>query len=147
MGTAWFEMMSRWNAPPGDVEGARGIAGPFGAGKTTRQSDRDARATPPRDRPVTSAGVSVQVVSTRKFEISVDLLDAGEQGDLELHQLVASDRALSPIMDVKVERDASGRRIVVRIHVPEAQPSGTYNGMLLERGTHRPRGTVSLSLA
>jgi hypothetical protein len=147
MGTAWVEMMSQWSSPPRGIEVAQGTAGPFGAGKTTRHSERDFQEGPPRDRPATSTGVSVQVESARKFQISVDLLDASEPGDLEIHELVASDRALSPIADVTIEKDASGRRVTVRVRVPKTQPPGVYNGMLLERGTHRPRGTVSLSLA
>ncbi|MGO9833620.1 MAG: hypothetical protein ACLP1X_05340 [Polyangiaceae bacterium] len=147
MGTAWFEMMTQWSTPPRGIEVAQGTAGPFGAGKTTRHSQPGFEGEGARDVPATGGGVSVQVESTRKFQISVDLFDASERGDLELHGLGAAELGLSPITNVLLERDPSSRRITVRIHVPEGQPPGVYNGMLLERETHRPRGTVSLSLA
>jgi hypothetical protein len=147
LGTAWFEIMSQWSSPSRRIEVARGAAGPFGAGKTAQHSEPAFHGAGVGDRPGMGAGVSVQVESARKFQIWVDLLDASEPGDLEIHELIASDRALSPIADVRLESDASGRRVTVRVRVPEAQPPGVYNGILLERGTHRPRGTVSLSLA
>jgi hypothetical protein len=145
MGNAWFEMMNQWSSPPRRTEAPHGTAGPFGAGRTTGPLEGDP-GPGAVERAPTSAGFSVQVESTQRFRISVDLLDASEVGDIELRELVACDRALPPISNVELESDASGRTMTVRVRVPDGQPQGVYNGMLLERGTHRPRGTVSLAL-
>ena len=145
MGTAWLEMMGQWSSPPARTEGARGGAGPFSAGR----SHVPAPAAGGGERPAQSTaatGLSVQVESKRAFQIWVDLLDPTDTRDLELKELASTDRALPPIVDVRFAREPDGRRVTVQVRVPDGQPPGVYNGMLLERGTHRPRGTISLSL-
>jgi hypothetical protein len=36
--------------------------------------------------------------------------------------------------------------VALRVRVPDDQPPGVYNGIILDRSTGRPRGTVSLVL-
>lgn len=147
MGTAWLEMMGKWSSPPIRRENAQGGAGPFSAGRPHPSRHYSDEGVNPAAQATPVAGVSVHVESTRGFQIWVDLFDPNDPGDLELKELVAADGSLPSIADVRFEREPANKRVVVRVVVPDGHPPGVYNGMLIARGTHRPRGTISLSLA
>jgi hypothetical protein len=145
VGTTWLEMMSKWTPPLAEQSSSpRGAAGPFGAGRVVRQQPSSVGGVEPSSG--RSGGLSVSVESSRTFRVSVDLNRADEPGDLELAELAAPDRSLATIRDIRLEVDPSDNRVILRVCVPDGQPPGVYNGLLLERGTQRPRGTVSLSI-
>lgn len=142
-GAAWLEMMSQWSSSPADGGGApTGTAGPFGAGRETR-----AREAPDvRHGAAGATGLSVVVESSRRFRISVDLHPSAERADLDLRELTTADRSLPAITDIHLQTDSSDSRLTIRVRIPDGQPPGVYNGLLVARGTQRPAGTVSLSL-
>jgi hypothetical protein len=139
MGMAWVEMMSPMR-PPSRTESPKGSAGPF----ATSTSHPDGDATSGRARSAEPTGLSVSIESSRRVEVTVDLRGGASPSDLALGALTALDSAAAPLGDVKLEPDEVDGHVVVRIRVPENQASGVYNGILLDRSTSRPRGTVSL---
>jgi hypothetical protein len=141
MGTAWLEMMNQRTASAGG-DAPRGIAGPFAAGKSYPADGQNGRPVASPSRPT---GLSISVTSSRECVVSVDLLDGAELRDLHVSELASEDGA-SPIRGIQVE-GLGPSALKVRVVVPDGQAAGVYNGILVERTTRRPRGTVSLSLA
>jgi hypothetical protein len=142
MGAAWLEMMSRWSSPTERDDAPAGKASPFTAGK--QAPGHQARADPQGSSG--ASGLSVSVESSRKFQIWVDLHGQGQRTDLELRELTALDRSVPAITDIRLEAGSAEGQLTIRVRVPEGQPAGVYNGLLIGRGNHRPGGTVSLSL-
>jgi hypothetical protein len=143
MGMAWVEMMNPAGAlPSASSQSPRGTAGPFTAGQQARGPEGSPE---PSGRP-SPGRLSVSVQSTRPVELSVDLHGAVHETDLVLKELTPVDRLLPPIQDIALEPVGADGRVTICVRVPDGQAPGVYNGILLERGTSRPKGTVSLSI-
>ena len=137
MTMAWVEVMQEWTDAPTE---SRVGGEPFTAGKP--RPDRPNGAGPPSKANGRAASLKVLVKSRGLVEVSVHLADLCNPSSLTASELRPFSGNARPIENV--ELDASGDTPVLRIVVPERQPPGTYNGLLLERDTHRPRGTVSV---
>lgn len=73
-------------------------------------------------------------------------LDAGaETRPLEACQLWSRDRAKPPLMDAAFVADSNGRPFL-RIRVPDDQPADTYLGVVCDRTTGEPLGTLSVEI-
>jgi hypothetical protein len=143
MGTAWFEMMNQWAAGPPEHAAPNGGTGPFAAG---RRATHAAGANGATAAGALSTALSVSVESSRKFRITVDVFGAHAGTDVELVALKAADGSAALIDDIVAERDPTEGRITLSVRVPKGQPAAVYNGILVEKRTQRPRGTVSLVL-
>ena len=80
------------------------------------------------------------------MQVNVELHGQHDSARLVATELRALRAGADPVRDIAVsitEGDAPALNIVV----PDDQPSGIYNGLLLERTSQRPCGTISLSIA
>ena len=86
----------------------------------------------------------VAVESRGRVEVSVHVADLTNVANLvpsELRPFAGEARAIA---GVTLDHASPAEAPVLRIRVPDDQPSGAYSGLLVERGSERPRGTVSL---
>jgi hypothetical protein len=86
--------------------------------------------------------VSVDVSATQRVEVSVDLRPAAAT-TLAVHDLRAAEAGAPRIAGVTVERQAD-ERWLVRVVVPDGQPAGTYSGLIVDRETNLPKGTLAV---
>jgi hypothetical protein len=139
MTLAWMELMQQWasvvQAAP--KESPLGGAGPFTVGRTPRDPSASAEAGSRSRRALT---IFVQALG--RAEASVEF---GELSDLE-GLMVTELRSLGgdaePIREVTLQASAT-EPAQLTIRIPEAQPAGTYNGLLLEKDSQKPRGAVT----
>jgi hypothetical protein len=146
MTLAWVEVMqdvtSAVSAPA--RKSPVGSAGAFNVGKERGRAP--AEGAPAGVAATARASeLTVRVQASGRVEVSVqvsELSDAAHLAPTELRSLAAE---VEPIRDVSVVvvPDATP---VLQIVVPDGQPKGTYNGLLLEAKSHKPRGTVSLTV-
>jgi len=145
MTMAWVELMQQWttNVQPATPDGAAGEAPPFTAGRPPPPKAEGPVKAPSGD---AQPGRSLKVVveSRGRVEVSVHVGDLGKLAVLVPTELRPFAGDAPPITDVKMEVLTPGEAPILRISVPEAQPAGAYNGLLVERVSGRPRGTVSL---
>lgn len=146
MTLAWVEVMQQWTT--GVKSPSRqtpvGSAGPFSAGQAAPAGGaRD----PGAGSAVAASGrsLSVSVRARGKVEVSVQVADLTDLEALVPSELRPFSGHAEPIRGVSLELRAD-EPATLRIEVPEGQPAGTYNGLLLERQTQRPRGTLSLTV-
>lgn len=137
MGTAWIEMMTAGVRPPPADTGARGTAGPFVAGRRPEPPSEPAAEVAPA-----AAGFSIAIESTRRVRVSVDASNG--LLDTEALPLTGADRALAHTRGPVVQIEATDGRTVLRVVVPEDQAAGAYHGVLLDRRSQRPVGTISV---
>jgi hypothetical protein len=130
-----------------------GTAGPFSAGAAPGPAE-SAKASP-SEPPVTPAspeapvvqvgappGLTLDLDSTRRTEVSVELRPRPFDQTFRVHDLRAAEPALPRIRGVTIEAVPEEERVAIRIRIPDDQPPGTYSGIILDERTGLPRGTL-----
>jgi hypothetical protein len=91
--------------------------------------------------------VSIEVVSLRPIQVSVELRPNSEAQSLVSLGLNAIDSSKPLLTDVSFAPDEVPGRIKLRLRIPESQPPGTYSGVIVNRDSGETRGTLSFRIA
>ena len=103
--------------------------------------------TPPHAEPGfrESAGpVGIRLEANRRATVRLDLRGSLEGRKLVVHDLRSSQAREARIGGVVFERAPTGALLCVKI--PDDQPAGIYNGMIVDEDTSLPAGTVSVQV-
>jgi hypothetical protein len=87
--------------------------------------------------------VDIEVISSCPTSISLDLRSANG-ATLTVPPLRAADDGKPPLTDIAFH--AGEGRSVLRIRIPKGQPADTYSGVVVDAGTHQPKGTLCVSV-
>jgi hypothetical protein len=91
-----------------------------------------------------SAGVAIEVSSSKPAEVRLNLVDSARRLALVsagLHSVEAKDY---PTIGVRFAPESPKRSARLSITVPPGQPSGMYCGVLVDRDSHEVQGSVSV---
>jgi hypothetical protein len=91
--------------------------------------------------------VSIEVVSLRPVQVSVELWPSAEAQSLVALGLNAVDPKKPVLTDISLVPDEVPGRIKLRLRIPESQPPGTYSGVIVNRDNGETRGTLSIRIA
>ena len=91
--------------------------------------------------------VSIEVVSLRPVQVSVELRPNSEPQSLVALGLSAVDSGKPTLKDISLVPDDVAGRIKLRLRIPESQPPGTYSGVIVNRENGETRGTLSVRIA
>jgi hypothetical protein len=91
--------------------------------------------------------VSIEVISLRPVQVSVELRPNSEAQSLAALGLNAVDPGKPVLRDVSIGPDEIPGRIKLRLRIPENQPPGTYSGVIVNRDSGETRGTLSIRIA
>jgi hypothetical protein len=91
--------------------------------------------------------VSIEIASRRPLRVSLDLKPGATARPLAAHPLRALEADTPALAELTFERGGDGGSLALRIRVPEAQPAGIYTGVVVDRGTGEPLGTVTARLS
>jgi hypothetical protein len=91
--------------------------------------------------------VSIEVVSLRPVQVSVELQPNSDARSLVSLGLNAIDSSKPALTDISFVPDEVTGRITLRLRIPESQPTGTYSGVVVNRDTGETRGTLSARIA
>jgi hypothetical protein len=94
-----------------------------------------------------TTAVSIEVVSVRPVQVSVELRPNSEAQSLVALGLNAIDPGKPVLTDISLVPDEVPGRIKLRIRIPETQPPGTYSGVIVNRDSGETRGTLSIRIA
>jgi hypothetical protein len=100
----------------------------------------------PRPAATMGAPIVVEIASSRMTRITVDLAPSALVSHLAIGGLQALEPEKPPLKEISLTGDAGSNRAVVRIRVPENQPAGVYSGVIVERESGEPRGTITLRI-
>ena len=148
MTLAWIEAMQTFSAAEPATRPPSGTAGPFHTASTAARPAPSAATTPASSptyvtaQPLRQRELAVSVEAKGRVEVSAAFSELGESVELELGELRPARGKAAPLRDVTVRAEAE--RIVVHVVVPDGQPRGTYNGLVLDAKTQKPRGTLSV---
>jgi hypothetical protein len=87
--------------------------------------------------------VDVEVISSCPTSVSLDLR-AANGATLTVPPLRAADDGKPPLTDIGFHIREG--RPVLRIKIPNGQPADTYSGVVVDAGTHQPKGTLCVSV-
>ena len=91
--------------------------------------------------------VSIEVVSLRPVQVSVELRPNSESQSLVALGLSSVDQRMPMLKDISLGPDEVAGRVKLRLRIPESQPPGTYSGVIVNRETGETRGTLSVRIA
>ena len=138
MTMAWVEVMQQFTAGASGPERGQAEAGPFTAGNATpKQKTRE------RAQSSSPAALTVSVVTTGRVEVSLQLQDHTDLADLVASELRPFAGDAPPIPEPQLVSRGEGA-LELQVVVPDGQPVGAYNGLLVARQTQRPRGTINV---
>ncbi len=132
---AWLEMFQQWSSTAAGSGSAP--ASPFAA-------TPDSRSQSPYDDADGGLGFSVSVESPRPVTLSVELHPGVRPESVRVGSLACGDPSIRAIQSVALEPPDEQSAWRLRCVVPAEQPPGVYNGLILDRVSERPRGTISL---
>jgi hypothetical protein len=88
----------------------------------------------------------IEVASARMTRVTVDLTPPANGARLATTGLHAIEPSHPPLTDISFTYDAGSSLYIVRIRVPDTQPAGIYNGVIVDTDSREPRGTITLRL-
>ena len=88
--------------------------------------------------------VGIEVVSSCPTQVILDLHPQSEKLPLGTHGLSAVDPKKPPLTDIAFEPGFDHGAIRLRVRVPDGQPPDTYTGVIVDKRTNQPRGTLSV---
>jgi hypothetical protein len=111
------------------------------------------RAAPPakppeharEDRPQTV--IAVELKSSRRAEVSVDLRSGSAGLTLAVHDLRASEPDRPRMRGIGIQGFPAEDRVLIRIDVPDDLPAGVYTGIIVDEQSSLPRGTLAVRVA
>jgi hypothetical protein len=93
---------------------------------------------------VRSASVRVEVASNQTNHVALDLKALQPGISLSVPPLRALNNGKPELHDIRFEREND--RSVLRIHIPDGQPPGLYSGVIVEKRSGEPCGTLAIQV-
>jgi hypothetical protein len=140
----WMEMAARMAGNPGAWPSVPGM--PVAGASAKESADAPRASTSPRGASVETARVSVSIQSRRPATATVELRPGSSSG-LVIHPLRAEGKERGVIRDVDITEDERDGSVKVTVKVPVKASVGVYNGMIVDRDTNLPRGTLSVRIS
>lgn len=152
----WMDLMSRVGAGGGTaaapgITPAKGMEHPFPAGGGPGASEPPKAAAP--ESPVSSeplgatpVELTLDIQSSRRVEISVELRPRSVGLSLVVHDLRAPESDKPRLTGVRIETQPEEERVCLRLQVPAEHPPGIYSGLILDERTSLPRGTLTVRI-
>jgi hypothetical protein len=102
---------------------------------------------PPNGTPVATAfGLSLDVISTYPTQVTLDLHPHAEKLPLVTYGLHAGDPQKPPLSEITFNPNTEDGRLLLRIRIPERQPPDVYTGVVVDKNTNLPKGTLSVRI-
>jgi hypothetical protein len=96
--------------------------------------------------PAATTNFAAEIRSTRAVRVSVELKAGSAGRAIAAHALRALEEDKPALTDVACEGGRDGGPLTVRLRVPDGQPAGLYTGVIADRQTGEPVGTLSARL-
>jgi hypothetical protein len=98
--------------------------------------------------PTQSAGsrVIIEIESTRRNRVTVDLWPGANTSDLQVPALYSADASTEPLTEITLTPASEESPARLNVSVPNTQPAGIYSGLILDSESGQANGTLSLTL-
>jgi len=110
------------------------------------QTAQDPSGSTASPEPAAGSGFSIEVVSPRRTQVTLDLRLRPGRFVPRVHALHASDPSAPPLTGVSFDIDPARPEPMLRIEVPHDQPAAMYTGVVVDSASNEPRGFLSVRL-
>jgi hypothetical protein len=90
----------------------------------------------------TKGTLVVEVLSKRRAQVTLNLRPHPGRNVPLVHALHASDPAVPPLTGISFRRDPKSAVPVLQLKISNKQPPGMYTGVVVDRETNEPQGTL-----
>jgi hypothetical protein len=90
--------------------------------------------------------LEVEIDARRPSRVAIDLEPGAALAELAVRALLGADENAAPLTRISLDKGTEGGPLVLRVVVPDDQASGVYTGVVVDRSTNAPRGTLSVTL-
>jgi hypothetical protein len=90
------------------------------------------------------AAFSVEIASTRPTEVMLNVEPSPQPYTPVVHALHAPDRRVPPLTSIVFQKSPKSNMPVLLLKIPSKQPSAIYTGVVVEKDTNKPRGTLTV---
>ena len=97
-------------------------------------------------RPAGGAEFAIEVASARPARVTLELAPGADPGTLATAGLHALEPGRPPLTEIRFVPARAGERPVLSLRIPEDHPAGLYTGVIVERVSGAPRGTLAVRL-
>lgn len=92
----------------------------------------------------TGAAFSVEITSRRPTEVMLNVGPSPQPYTPCVHALHASDPSVPSLTSIAFEKSPKSNMPVLFLKIPSKQPSGLYTGVVVDKDTNQPRGTLTV---
>jgi hypothetical protein len=140
LGSLWSDLLNALAANPEFLNNLLRMVSP--------QPSPAANGKPTSAEPIReSIAVSVEMIANRPSQVTVDLRPQSQGCMLATAGLYAINPAAPPLLDIHFEPPAISGQVVLRIRIPDGQPPDVYTGVIVDKITNLPQGTLSVRVA
>jgi hypothetical protein len=100
-----------------------------------------------RDSAPAATNMSFDINARRPTKVLLDLRADANAATLGTPGLHALNGDAAPLTEIAFARGARGQMPGLTVRIPDEQPPGTYTGVVVDRETNEPRGTLSIRLS
>lgn len=143
LASAWMELVQTMTATGLAADGAstkNGVPPPAARGEQAPAPGREP-ASDPSDQP---CAVSLEIESLLPTETTIDLRRRAIDQPVEVQPLSSNVLGAPQITGVSIEARPKAGRVLVRVRVPPTQSAGVYRGLIIDRNTNLPCGTLAI---
>jgi len=90
------------------------------------------------------AAFSVEIASPRPTEVMLNVEPSPQPYIPLVHALHAPDRTVPPLTSIAFQKSPQSNMPVLLLKIPPKQPPGLYTGVVVDRDTNQPRGTLTV---
>jgi hypothetical protein len=91
--------------------------------------------------------IPIEITSVQPARVTLDLYPGAAAGELASYELHATDPRKPPMTEIEFVAGDSEQAGFVKIRVPPDQPAGTYTGVIVDRNSGQPRGTLMVQIS
>jgi hypothetical protein len=92
----------------------------------------------------TGAAFSVEIASARTTEVMLNVGPSPEPYTPFVHALHAASRTAPPMTAISFQKSSRSNMPVLLLRIPSKQPAGLYTGVVVDKDTNQPRGTLTV---
>ncbi len=88
----------------------------------------------------------IEIASRKPAVVELQLTNPGEAFRPGVHALYGGDPTVPPLTRIEFRDDSAYAAPVLAIAIPDRQPAGLYTGVVVDRASNAPKGTVSVRI-
>jgi hypothetical protein len=143
LASAWMELVQTMTATGlanDEAATKNGAPRPATRGEQAAPPGREA-GSDPSDQP---CPVSLEIDSPLPTETTIDLRRRAIDQPVDVQALSSDDPGAPRITGISIAALPKAGRVRVRVRVPPTQPAGVYRGLIIDRNTNLPCGTLAI---